>query len=259
MKLLLKILNTAPFLLVCCVFFSCSSKPNQTNSITVFAAASLTEVMTEIASEFKKETGYSLRLNFASSGILARQIENGAPYDYYLSANKQWMDYLDSLELVDRLSIRTLAANRMVLIVPVDSKIMRIDSASIFDFPQLFQGRISLGDPNHVPAGKYAMQIIEKYAWKEELEARILPAKNVRDALFMVEMGEVEMGMVYASDAQNSNKVRVAYEFVTSDTDPIRYYGVSRQKAKKAVDAFLAFLQSDQVKLIWTQSGFRME
>jgi molybdate transport system substrate-binding protein len=259
MKLFLKIIGVSLFLLVFTMFFSCSSKSKQTNSITVFAAASLTNVMNEMAREFKKETGYTLRLNFASSGILARQIENGAPYDYYLSANKQWMDYLDSLKLVDRNSIRTLAANRMVAIVPIENEKLRIDSATITHFPQLFKGRISLGDPSYVPAGKYAMQIIENHAWTEELEARILPAKNVRDALFVVEIGEVEMGMVYASDAIKSNKVRVVYEFLPSDCDPIQYYGASNKNSKKGLRMFLDFLKSDSAKLVWLKNDFRMD
>ncbi|WP_372751534.1 molybdate ABC transporter substrate-binding protein [Labilibaculum sp.] len=259
MKLLSKIPHKVFLLLVCCILQSCSSTPKQTNSITVFAAASLTDVMTEIASQFKKETGYSVRLNFASSGILARQIENGAHCDYYLSASKEWMDYLDTLQYVDRNSIHSHAGNRIVAIVPVDNKKMIIDSVTIVNFPQLFEGRISLGDPNHVPAGKYAMQMIEKYGWIAELKHRLLPAKNVRDALFMVEMGEVEMGIVYASDAHKSDKVRVVYEFSGADCDPIRYYGASCPKPKKAVGAFLEFLQTDQVKLVWAKNGFRID
>lgn len=259
MKLLLKFKAQTFYLFLFIFLISCSSSDKSKNSISVFAAASVTNVMTEIAREFKNETGISIRLNFASSGILARQIESGAGFDYYVSASKEWMDYLDSLQLVDRNSINSIVENRMVAIVPVENKELFVDSVSIINFPDLFKGRISIGDPSHVPAGKYAQQIMISNAWEAKLAKRILPAKNVRDALFMVEMGEVEMGMVYASDAQKSKKVRTVYEFAVDDCDPILYYGAGKIKSDEKLKAFVAFLKGDKVKLIWKRNGFKID
>jgi molybdate transport system substrate-binding protein len=238
---------------------SCSSHDKSAKSISVFAASSVTDVMTEIAGEFMNETGIIVRLNFASSGILARQIESGAGFDYYVSASKEWMDYLDSLQLVDRVSINSIAGNRMVAIVPIENKELFVDSVSIVNFPDLFKGRISIGDPAHVPAGKYAQQIMSSNSWEVKLAKRILPAKNVRDALFMVEMGEVEMGMVYSSDAQKSKKVRVIYEFAVDDCDPILYYGAGKIKSDEKLKAFITFLEGDKAKLIWKRNGFKID
>ncbi|WP_461629465.1 molybdate ABC transporter substrate-binding protein [Labilibaculum euxinus] len=259
MKLLLKSKKQYLFLLPFVFLLSCSSHNKSTNSISVFAAASVIDVMNEIAQEFKKETGISVRLNFASSGILARQIESGAAFDYYVSASKDWMDYLDSLQLVDRNSIRSLVENRMVAIVPIENTDLYLDSVSIVNFPDLFKGRISIGDPAHVPAGKYARQIMINNSWENKFAKRILPAKDVRDALFMVEMGEVEMGMVYLSDAKKSKKVRTVYEFAVTDCDPIQYYGAGKMNSDKKQEAFVVFLNEDKAKSIWEKNGFKID
>ncbi|WP_321316093.1 molybdate ABC transporter substrate-binding protein [Labilibaculum sp.] len=259
MKLLLKAKIKYLFLLLFVFLLSCSPHNKSTNSISVFAATSVTDVMNEIAQEFKKETGINVRLNFASSGILARQIESGAEFDYYVSASKDWMDYLDSLQLVDRNSITSLVENRMVAIVPIENTDLYLDSVSIVDFPDLFKGRISIGDPAHVPAGKYAMQIMINNSWENKLAKRILPAKDVRDALFMVEMGEVEMGMVYLSDAQKSKKVKMVYEFAVKDCDPMLYYGSGKVKSDKNLKAFISFLNEDKAKSIWKKNGFKID
>jgi len=259
MKLLLKIKPLYLFLFLPGILLSCSSHDKSTNSISVFAAASVTEVMTEIAGEFRMKTGISVRLNFASSGILARQIESGADFDYYVSASKQWIDYLDSLQLVDRNSINSIAGNRMVAVVPLENKDLQLDSGSIANFPDLFSGRISIGDPAHVPAGKYAQEIMKINSWYNKLIERVLPAKNVRDALFMVEMGEVEMGIVYASDAQKSKKVRTVFQFAEADCDSILYYGACKLTADKKMEAFAAFLNTDKAKSIWKKNGFKLD
>ena len=255
MKLALK--HFILFLMTTYSLVGCSSTENR-NEITLFAASSLTDVITEIAHEYTLEKGVKVRLNFASSGILARQIENGAGFDYYVSASKEWIDYLDSLQFIASNSKKGIAKNSLVAIVPIDSNIGKQDSVSINQFPQLFKGRLSIGDPLHVPAGKYAHQIIKKYLWQENLDRRILPAKNVRDALFMVEMGEAEMGMVYLSDAKKSNKVKVIFEFKKEDSDPIEYYAATKIIKDKKTDDFIAFLNGDKGRMIWKKNGFNV-
>lgn len=254
-----KILSFSLLLSIGLLVGQCTSKRNNENTITIMAAASLTDVVSEFANDFKAETGISVRLNFASSGILARQIESGANFDYYISASKDWMEYLDSLKLVDENSIKVLAGNRIAAIVPVENTKLTLDSVSVRTFPDLFEGRISIGDPLHVPAGKYATQIIRNYGWEEKLEKRYLPAKDVRDALFMVEMGEVEMGMVYHSDAMKSSKVRLVYEFPESSCDPIQYYGVGNRNSEQKLEKLTAYLKGNRARSIWLKNGFKLE
>lgn len=246
-----------PYCFLFLILISCSNKEKKSKSITVFAAASVTNVIQEIAKSYSKETGVKIRLNIASSGILARQIESGADFDYYISASKTWMDYVDSNKLVAHNSVCTVAGNSLVAIVPNNSEISVIDTSNIYNFPKLFRGRLSLGDPGHVPVGKYSVQVLKYYQCNETLLDRYLPAKNARDALFMVEMAECGMGMVYASDAINSQKVKIIYEFPDKACDPIRYYAAISNGENQYMNQFLEFMKSDQVKEIWKRNGFK--
>ncbi|WP_421919190.1 molybdate ABC transporter substrate-binding protein [Marinifilum sp.] len=241
------------------LLFSCSIKQKKENHITLFVASSLTNIGYEIANGFKLKTGVRVKLNIASSGILARQIENGAYFDYYISANQEWVQYIDSLGLLKKSSIEPLASNKMVAIVPkTDARIIP-DEVFIKEFPNLFKGRLSLGDPIHVPAGKYARQVINFYAWTNEVSTRLLPAKNVRDALLMVEMGEAEMGIVYKTDALKSEKVNVIYEFPNRTCQSIVYVGASTKEKSKSLESFISYLQSDEVMKIWKTNGFNLD
>ncbi|MCY1635550.1 molybdate ABC transporter substrate-binding protein [Marinifilum sp. D737] len=238
---------------------SCSNRKNRNNEVTLFAASSVTNVAEEIAGSFERETGIKVKLNIASSGILARQIESGADFDYYISANKSWMDYIDSLNLVEKATVKNLATNRLVVIVPSgnDKKPNRGEIEN--NFPNLFAGRLSIGDPKHVPAGKYAMQAIKFYGWEKDLTDRYLPAKNVRDALLMVEMGEAEMGIVYETDATKSKKVNIVYRFPLTACESIAYAGAAKKKRSESLNSFLLYLQSEEVKSIWRTNGFNLD
>jgi molybdenum ABC transporter, periplasmic molybdate-binding protein len=239
--------------------FSCSNKKNRKNEITLFAASSVTNVAQEISRSFEKETGIKVKLNVASSGILARQIESGADFDYYISANKKWMDYIDSLQLVEKTTIKNLATNRLVAIVPEGNN-KKLNSEEVENnFLNQFRGRLSIGDPKHVPAGKYAMQVIKFYGWERDLADRYLPAKNVRDALLMVEMGEAEMGIVYETDAMKSEKVNIVYRFPNTACEAISYVGAAKKERSESLNSFLLYLQSEEVKRIWRINGFNLD
>ncbi|WP_321516336.1 molybdate ABC transporter substrate-binding protein [Marinifilum fragile] len=239
--------------------FSCSNKKNRKNEITLFAASSVTNVAQEISINFEKKTGVKIRLNIASSGILARQIESGANFDYYISANKKWMDYIDSKHLVEKSTIKNLATNQLVAIVPVGNNKKPNNDEVENNFPNQFSGRLSIGDPKHVPAGKYAMQVIKFYGWQNDLADRYLPAKNVRDALLMVEMGEAEMGIVYETDAMKSEKVNIVYRFPNTACEAITYIGAAKKERSESLNSFLLYLQSDDVKSIWRANGFNLD
>jgi molybdate transport system substrate-binding protein len=238
---------------------SCSNKKIKKSELTLFAASSVTNVAQEISKSFERETGIKIKLNIASSGILARQIESGANFDYYISANKKWMDYIDNLNLVDEATIKILATNRLVAIVPLSNDKKPSKAEIKNNFPNLFTGRLSIGDPKHVPAGKYAMQAIKFYGWEKDLAGRYLPAKNVRDALLMVEMGEAEMGIVYETDAVKSEKVNIVYRFPLASCESIKYIGAAKKERSESLKPFLLYLQSEEVKSIWRTNGFNLE
>ncbi|RUT73604.1 molybdate ABC transporter substrate-binding protein [Ancylomarina longa] len=244
------------FIVLSFLLFSCSAKQKKEKVLTVYTAASVSKVMQQIATDFEKDTGIVLRINVASSGTLARQIEAGANFDYFISASREWMAYVDSLSLVDRGSISTMANNRIVAVVPVSNTDLMIGDSDLSHFSSLFKGRLAIGDPSYVPVGKYAQQIIQKYKWEADLKNRYLPAKDARDALFMVEMGEVEMGMVYYSDALQSKKLRIVYKFPIQASAPIRYYGATGKKQNKTLTLFVNYMQSEKVHQIWVKNGF---
>lgn len=224
--------------------------------LNVFAAASLKDVLTKTAEEYKKETGVELSLNFASSGLLARQIEHGAEVDFFFSANLDWVDYIISKELLLAPSKLELAQNKMALIVPEGSLINKQNPFNPKKIGSLFEGRIAIGDPGHVPAGKYAKEILEHYNIWQTLKTRILPCKNTRETLLMVEMSEVDLGIVYLSDAKKSTKIRCIYEFEESSSSPIFYYSVHRKNPNSKVLGFQKFLKQPETKRIWQDYAF---
>jgi molybdate transport system substrate-binding protein len=187
---------------------------------------------------------------------LARQIESGATCDYYVSASKEWLDYIDSLDIMNGNSVQVLARNRMALIVPARSKMSRLTVDELAELPGKLKGRISIGDPAHVPAGKYAWEIFQKYKLDSDLKDKILPAKDVRDALFMVEMEEVPFGVVYTSDAKKSKKVKAVYEFNADDCTEIGCYGIAGKEKSDLMNQFIDYLKSKQAKNIWKNHGF---
>ncbi len=248
------------YILIVFMFFGCSQKSQkkQSEELLVFSAAGLTNVVTELAEIYKSENNVDIKLNFASSGTLARQIEQGAQPTVYISANEKWMDYLIDLDLVVPESKEKVAGTSMAVIVPLDSE---TDTISFLDdFPEKFKGRLSIGDPKHVPAGDYAWKAIESGGYAEALSDRILPAKDVRSALMIVELGEVEMGIVYKTDALKSKKVKIV-SIVPDDLHlPIGFYAsILKNKNNEQTKLFYNFLTSKEAKDIWIKHGFKIE
>lgn len=235
--------------------FACQTE-KKTDKLNIFAAASLNDVLTKTAEIYQKETGVKLSLNFASSGLLARQIEQGAEVDFFFSANQDWVDYISNKELLLASSKLELAQNRMALIVPEGSQLNKLDNFNPKEINSLFEGRIAIGDPNHVPAGKYAKEILEHYKLWETLKTRILPCKNARETLLMVEMGEVDLGIIYLSDAKKSKKIRCIYEFEESSSSPILYYSAHRTNPNSKILDFQKFLRQAKSKRIWKDYAF---
>jgi molybdate transport system substrate-binding protein len=228
--------------------------------VIVFAAASTTNAITEIQNYYAAHQLGRVIPSFASSSALAKQIENGAPADVFLSAHVEWMDYLEKKNLVDPKTRFDFVGNRIVLIVPTDSPVMHIDIVPGFSMDKILgnDGRLSIGDPEHVPAGKYGKKALEYLGAWEEVKDRLAPAKDVRAALVMVERGETPLGLVYATDAAISKKVRVVGTFASESHPPIVYpVAVISGGKKKEAKRFLEFLKSKEARAIFDKYGFK--
>lgn len=226
-------------------------------TITIFAAASLTDAVKDLAQRYQEETGRTLRLSFASSSTLARQIENGAPVNLFFSADEEWMRYLDERQLVARGTWVHPIGNQLVLIAPAD-KFADIDFTKPLSVSSaLGDGRLAVGDPAHVPAGRYAKQALEHYDLWKLAEPRLARAENVRAALALVERGEAPLGIVYATDARASSQVRVLAEFPAESHDPIQYsFAAVAHRDDLETRAVLDFMTNSATAAVFAKYGF---
>jgi molybdate transport system substrate-binding protein len=245
-------------IIVFLLFSACQSKKaSEQKEVVVYCAASLTDIVTELAKDFETETNVRIKLNLASSGTLARQIEHGAIPAIFISANKEWLAYLDSLELTVPKSGKRIAGNQLVLVAPLNSEIQPFDFSGEVYLPKLFEGRLSIGDPQHVPAGMYAVQALKNLGYETEFESRFLPAKDVRSALMVVEMGEADAGIVYKTDALKSGKVKIVTQFPDSLYEPVSYYMALIKGAENDRSLQLYnYLVSEKASPVWAKYGF---
>jgi molybdate transport system substrate-binding protein len=225
-------------------------------AVRVACAISLKEAVTEVAAAYKAEGRGEVQFIFGSSGQLQAQIEYGAPVDLFISAAHEQVDQLIEANRADGASKRLVAGNELVLVVPAATKSA---PASIKDLADARYRRVAVGEPKSVPAGKYAMQSLQAAGLDETLKGRLVYGANVRQVLDYVERGEVDAGIVYATDAQESpDRVRVVARADPKSHDPIEYTAVlivdsSRRKA--AVD-FLNYLRTEKARHILTSHGF---
>ena len=227
-----------------------------TQDITVYAAASTTNAMTDIAKLFEKEHGVTVKLSFASSSTLAKQIEQGAPADVYLSANPKWMNYLEERDAIVKSTRSDLLGNRIVLIAPLASPIKDLTVDSNLDLAGLLgDGRLSMGDPDHVPAGMYGKKAMEKLGLWEGVQNKIARSKDVRAALVLVERAEAPLGQVYATDAAISKKVKVVGVFPQTSHPPI-IYPAALVASSSSAQEFLNFLKSEAAAKVFAEYGF---
>lgn len=238
--------------------WSSAAEP-QTDTLTVFAAASLKESLDEAAAAYREKTGQEVRVSYAASSALARQIEQGAPADAFVSADLDWMDYLQQRNLIDVASRRNLLGNTLVLVAPKSSaaKPMKLKRGTNL-LPLLgADGRIALALTASVPAGKYAKASFESLGMWTALQPRVAEAENVRAALMLVTRGETPLGVVYGSDAQAEPGVRVLGTF-PADSHPRIVYPVARVAASKQpqAKAFVEWLAKPEAAAIFRRHGF---
>jgi molybdate transport system substrate-binding protein len=217
--------------------------------IVVFAAASMKDVIDTAAEKFKAENGSEVTASYASSSVLAKQIEAGAPAGIFISADLDWMDYVQERKLIDNDSRAVIAGNALVIAGAKDAK--PAEAAEI-----LKAGRVSIGDPSKVPAGKYGKAALEKLGIWGDVSANAVFAENVRVALQYVSRGEVNAGIVYASDRAQVPELTEVYRFPASSHAPILYPAALVGTPDENAKAFLAFLRSDAGQAIITDKGF---
>ncbi len=225
-------------------------------ALLVFAAASLTNVLGELSPTWEKQSGVAVKLSFAASSVLARQIEAGGKADVFVSADQEWMDYLQARNLLDKPLRRDLVGNRLVLIAPADSKINLTIAPGFPLFEALGRGRLSTGDPDTVPVGRYARSALMSLGAWDKIADRLVRADNVRSAMMFVARGEVPLGIVYTTDALVDKKVRIVDTFPLNTHNPITYPAAAMHGARAEAAAYLAFLEGGEAAPVWKRYGF---
>lgn len=224
--------------------------------LLAFAAASLTNVLGELSQAFEKQAGVRVKLSFAASSVLARQIEAGGKADVFISADQEWMDYLQARNLIDKATRRNLVGNRLVLIAPADSKLELKIEPGFRLAGALGGGRLSTGDPDTVPVGRYARSALISLGVWDEIQDRLVRADNVRSAMTFVARGEAPLGIVYTTDALVDSKVRIVDTFPDSTHAPITYPAAANRGARGEAIAFLDYLSSGAAHDTWKRFGF---
>ena len=232
----------------------------RSETVVVFAAASTTDVITAVTRLFMGAHPETVTSSFAASSTLAKQIEAGAPADIFISADLKWMDYLAEKKCIDIGTRRNLLGNRMVLIAPADS---RLDDLQLFagcDLEGVLNGgRLAMGDPEHVPAGRYGRAALEHLGIWGSVERQIAPAATVRAALALVERKEAPLGIVYATDATVSERIKVVGRFPENERYSVVYpAAIMIGRKTPAVQKFTHFLGSKASRTVFEEAGFRV-
>jgi molybdate transport system substrate-binding protein len=231
-----------------------ADEPNP--AITVFAAASLTNVLQELGDAFTKDSSVAVRFSFAASSTLARQIENGSPADIFFSADLEWMDYLQNKQLIQAASRHDVIGNRLVLIAPASSTLKLKIEPHFKLAAVLGKGHLATGDPDSVPVGRYAQEALTHLGVWNEIAPRIVRADSVRSALAFVDRGEAAMGIVYATDALIDKDVQVLDTFPKDSHKPIIYPVALTTTSKAQAAKFLAFLRGPSGDAAFQHYGF---
>ncbi len=248
-----------PRILICCfialALLSCVNKKNNENRITVFCAASLTPVIEEIKQEWEKVHPAQIIINSAASGTLARQLENGAQADIFLSASPEWMEYVVH-SLQPKNIPKLIAYNKLVVIAPRDNQLDSMDINELLTVLDTQKGKIAIADPGHVPLGKYTKESMEFYHLYNQLSTHFILTKDARSTLRLVELGEATFGFVYLSDAISSDKVRIVAAVPEKSHQEIRYEGIILNDKPTSILEFYDYLSAPTNSGMWIRNGF---
>ncbi len=234
---------------------ACSRPQKSENSLFVFAAASLTNVLPEAVDSIRQEfPELEFKFNFAGSSILAKQIDQGAPADIFISADPLWTNTLLQSGALDSAETLPFVKNRLVIVVPKNSS-TRVEEVA--DAASLKIKYVAMGDPEHVPAGRYARQALQHSGVWQDLKGRIITAPNVRAALAFVETGETDLGLVYQTDALVSERVKTAFVIPERFQPDILYVALLTNDQNKNARRFFRALLSQEAKAVFEKHGFQ--
>lgn len=229
--------------------FACTVQVKASDKITIFAASSLTDVLGDISQKFNDTfPNIDVKISLASSGVLARQIEQGAPADLFISANQDWMTYLSDRQVIESNLITPLLSNELVVVT-------RKKYPSEVWMELLRSERFAMGDPMHVPAGIYAKYALESSEIWNEIKQNAVFGENVRISLRLVSRGEVGAAIVYNSDALLEKELVIAHRFDTSQHEKI-IYPLAVLQQNKTVSIFVDFLTGKEATEIFRAAGF---
>lgn len=248
-----RVVSAVAALLVMCFV----SLAHAADTVTVMAAASLTDALQDIGTLYEAKTHTHVTFVFAASSALAKQIENGAPADIFISADLDWMDYLAKKDLIQAGTRKNLLGNQLVLIAPTGST-LKIKIAKGFKLAEaLGDGKLSVADPASVPAGKYAKAALTNLGVWDSVSGKLASADNVRGALAFVARGEAPLGIVYKTDALIEPKVTIVGTFPEKSHAPILYpVALIKSSASPNAKDFLAVLEGSDAAETFTRLGF---
>jgi molybdate transport system substrate-binding protein len=247
-------------LLAVTVLFGSLSTPSmaEDNTLTVFAAASMKNALDDVDAAYTAKSGVKISASYAASSALAKQIEQGAPADIFVSADTDWMEYATAKKNINVPTRVDLLGNAIVLIAPKDSKIDNVTIGQGFDLAKLAgDGKIATGDVKAVPVGKYAKAALEKLGAWQAAEPKFAMAESVRAALALVARGEAVLGIVYSTDAKVEPGVKIVGTFPADSHPAIIYPVAATSTAKPDATGYLAFLKSSAAKTIFEKYGFK--
>jgi molybdate transport system substrate-binding protein len=236
-----------------------SAGPSRAKSepITVFAAASLKDTLEAVGKVYTDMGGSEIRFSFASSSVLAKQIEAGSIADIYASSDLKWMDYLEKKKLIKRDTRINLLGNRLVLVAPFGAPLGKLDLQLDVILHALGNGRISTGDTSSVPAGVYAKAALQTLNLWDTLQSRLAQSDNVRSALAFVTRKEAPLGIVYETDARAEKGVKIVAVFPETSHEPIIYpFAITASSTHRESEKFVAFLKSETATKIFRNAGF---
>ncbi|TKT79280.1 molybdate ABC transporter substrate-binding protein [Aquamicrobium sp. LC103] len=231
--------------------------PSHAQDVTVFAAASLKNALDNVNTAWEAEAGRKTTVSYASSSALAKQIEEGAPADIFISADLDWMKYLSDKNLIEPDTETNLLGNRIVLVAPEDSTV-ETEIAKDFDLSGLLgDGRLAMGNVDAVPAGKYGKTALEALGVWASVEGKVAQAENVRAALKLVATGEAPLGIVYQTDAAAEPGVKIVGTFPEDTHEPIIYpVAITAESTNADAAEFLNYLQTAKAKQLFEAEGF---
>ncbi|MBI1362191.1 MAG: molybdate ABC transporter substrate-binding protein [Alphaproteobacteria bacterium] len=233
----------------------------QEKPVRVYAASSLTDALNQIGDLYAKHGHPRPVIVYAASSTLARQIEQGAPADVFISADEAWMDYLETRKLIDPATRASTLANQLALVAPADRPFALAIGKDMDLKGALKGGKLAMGDPDSVPAGKYGKAALETLGIWPGIASSVVRAENVRAALLFVERGEAAAGVVYLTDRIIAkDKVALVGVFPAESHPPISYPSAAVSGGDRpAASSFLAFLDSPEARAVFTRLGFRIQ